>query len=102
MFIGFYKSNWLNEYNPNKPNFYLRYVDDILAAFKNEQDSLNVLDFLNKRHSNIIFMIEKQINHSISFLDVFLSGINNQNLTLQTYHKLTYTALLLNFDIIFI
>ena len=47
-------------------------------------------------------MIEKQINHSISFLDVFLSGINNQNLTLQTYHKLTYTALLLNFDIIFI
>ena len=30
-----------NEYNLNKPNFYLRYVDDILAAFGNEQDSLN-------------------------------------------------------------
>ena len=25
------------------------------------------------------------------------SGINKQNLTLQTYHKLTYTGLLLNF-----
>ena len=37
------------------------------------------------------------MNHSIVFLDVFISGINNQNLTLQTYHELTYTGLLLNF-----
>ena len=73
------------------------YVDDILAAFDNEQDSLNFLIFLNNRHPNIKFTIEKQINHPITFLDVFISGINNQNLTLQTYHKLTYTGLLLNF-----
>ena len=33
--------NWLNEYNLSKPKFYLRYVDDILSAFDNEQDSLN-------------------------------------------------------------
>ena len=92
----FYKSKWLNENNFNKPNFYLRYVDYILAAFDNEQDSLNFLDFLNKRHPNIKFTVEKQINHSISFLHVFISGINNQNLTLQTYRKLTCTGLLLN------
>ena len=42
-------------------------------------------------------MIEKQINHSNSFLDVFISGINNQNLALQTYHNLTSAELLLNF-----
>ena len=94
--MGFYESKWLNEYNLNKPKFYLRYVDDILAAFDNEQDSLNFLIFLNNRHPNIKFTIEKQINHSIAFLDVFISGIDNQNLTLQTYHKSTYTGLLLN------
>ena len=77
--MGFHESQWLNEYNLNKPKFYLRYVDDILAAFDNEQDSLN---FLNNRHPNIKFTIEKQINHSITFLDVFISGINNQNLTI--------------------
>ena len=33
IFMGFYESKWLNEYNLNKSNFYLRYVDDILAAF---------------------------------------------------------------------
>ena len=37
------------------------------------------------------------MNHSIAFLDVFITGINNQNFTLQTYHKSTYTVLLLNF-----
>ena len=56
-----------------------------------------ILNFLNNGHLNIKFMIEKQINHSISFFNVFVSGINNQNLTLETYHKLTYTGLLLNF-----
>ena len=97
IFMSFHESKWLNEYNLNKPKFYLRYVDDILAAFDNEQDSLNFLNFLNNRHPNIKFTIEKQINHSIVFLDVFISGINNQNLTLQSYQKSTYTALLLNF-----
>ena len=67
IFMGFYESKWLNEYNLNKYKFYLRYVDDILAAFDKEQDSLNFLNFLNKRHPNIKFTIEKQINHSIGF-----------------------------------
>ena len=72
--MGFHESKWLNEYNLNKPKFYLRYVDDILAAFDNEHDSLN---FLNNRHPNIKFTIEKQINHSIAFLDKFISGIKD-------------------------
>ena len=38
--------------------------------------------FLNNRHPNIKFTTEKQNNDSIAFLDVFISGINNQNLTL--------------------
>ena len=98
IFMGVYESKWLNEYNLQKPKFYLRYVDDILTAFDKEQDSLKFLNFSNKRHPNIKFTIEKQTNHSIAFLDVFILGINNQNLTLQTYHKSTYTGLLLNFN----
>ena len=39
--MGFHESKWLNEYNLNKTKFYLRYVDDNIAAFDNEQDSLN-------------------------------------------------------------
>ena len=39
IFMGFYESKLLNEYNLNKPKFYLRYVDDILATFDDKQDS---------------------------------------------------------------
>ena len=77
IFKRFHESKRLNEYNFNKLNFYLRYLDDILADFDSEQDSLNCLDILNERHPNIKFTIEKQINHSIAFLDAFISGINN-------------------------
>ena len=41
IFMGFHESKWFNECNLKKPKFYLRYLDDILAAFDNEQDSLN-------------------------------------------------------------
>ena len=57
IFMGFYESKWWNEYNLNKPKFYLRYVDDILDAFEKEQDWLNFLYFLNKKHPNIKFTI---------------------------------------------
>ena len=55
-----------------------------------------IMKIIDQRET-IEITIEKQNNHSIAFLDVFISGINNQNLTLQKYHKLTYTGLLLNF-----
>ena len=73
IFMGFHESKWLNKYNLNKPKFYLRYVNDVLAAFVNEQDSLNFENFLNNKHPNIKFTIEKKINLSIAFLDVFNS-----------------------------
>ena len=70
--MGFYESKWLNEYNLNKPKFYLRYVDDILAAFQKKQNSLNLFNVLNNKHPNIEYTLEKQVNHSISFQDVFI------------------------------
>ena len=97
IFMGVYEYKLLNEYNLNKPKLYLRYVDDILAAFEKQQDWWNVLNFLNNKHPNIKLTIETQVNHSIAFLDVFISSIDNQNLTLQIYQKLTYTWLLLKF-----
>ena len=45
IFMDFYESKWLNEDNLNKPKFYLRYVDDIPAAYDKEQDSLYFFKF---------------------------------------------------------
>ena len=43
IFVGFYKSKWLNEYNLNKPKYYLRYVNDIQAVFEKDQDALKII-----------------------------------------------------------
>ena len=67
--MGFHESKWLNEYNLSKPKFFLRYVDDILAAFHNEQDSLNFLNCLNNRHPKIKFTVKK---HKFSIPSLFL------------------------------
>ena len=64
---------------------------------KFEQDSLFFLNFLNNKHLNIKFTIEKQVNHSIAFFDAFITGVDNQNFTLQPYHISTYTGFILNF-----
>ena len=50
-----------------KPKFYLKYIDNILAALDKEQDSLNLLNFLNKRHSNIRFTIENKLTIQLLF-----------------------------------
>ena len=38
VFMGFYKTKWLNEYNLNKPKIYPSKADDILSAFYNKHD----------------------------------------------------------------
>ena len=49
--MGFYEFKWLNGYNHNKPKFYFRYVNNILAAFDKKQDSLNFLNSLKQKAS---------------------------------------------------
>ena len=62
VFMGFYKTKWLNEYNLNKPKIYPSKADDISSAFCNKHDWLNFFNFLINSHSNSKFRVEKQIN----------------------------------------
>ena len=68
IFMGFHESKWLNKYNLNKPKFYLKYVNVILAAFDNKEDSLIFLIFLNNRLLNIKFTIENKLSIPSLFL----------------------------------
>lgn len=71
------ETKWLNEYNLNKPKFYSKYAEDILAVFDKEQDSLSFCNVLNKKHLDIKFTIGKQVKYFITVLDVFFSGTYN-------------------------
>ena len=80
VFMRFYESKWVNEYNPK---ICWWHSGCLWQGMKNEY-LLNFLSNLNKKLPNIKFVIEKQVNDPIAFLDAFISGINNQNITLQT------------------
>ena len=95
LFMGHHEAIWLNGYTGCKPLFYKRYVDDIISIFNTEEDSLNFLDYLNTRHPNIRFTMEKQIKNKISFLDVHLENLNS--LITSVFRKSTFTGILTNF-----
>ena len=48
----------------------LRYVDDIFVLFNKPEHTQFVLEYMNKKHKNMKFSIEIEINESLSFLDV--------------------------------
>ena len=52
---------------------------------------------LNSRHPNVKFTMETEVNKVITFLDALIDNRNNI-LNTTTYHKSTYSGLLLNFD----
>ena len=97
LFMGYNEKNWIKDYTFNKPNFYKRYVDDILACFDDESDANQFFNYLNNQHNNITFTMEKQKDNTIPFLDTHIKNIDNK-ITISTYHKTTFTGLLLNFS----
>ena len=97
VFMGHNEANWIKDFNGIKPLFYKRYVDDILAVFNNQDEASNFFNHINQQHPNIKFTMETNVNHKIPFLDTLITNLDNNPIT-QTYHKPTYTGLLLNFN----
>ena len=64
-----FEEKWVMK-NTNQPTIWFRYVDDTFTLFKNKNDALSSLRYLNGRHNNIKFTIEFQQNDEIPFLDI--------------------------------
>jgi len=82
--------------NEFKPKFYKRYVDDTFLIFDNETQSKQFHEYINSKHPNINFTIEKQNNNSLSFLDINIKNVNDVFIT-NVYRKPTFTGLGTNF-----
>lgn len=65
------------EQHIQSPKFYIRYVDDCLAAFNNEDEATTFLDFLNSHHNSLKFTMERVENNQINFLDMTIYTENN-------------------------
>ena len=78
-------------------SYYRQYVDDIFLVFNFHDEVKGFFLDLNSRHPNVKFIMETEVNKVIPFLDVLIDNRNNI-LNITTYHKSTYSGLLLNFD----
>ena len=71
VFLCYHESNWQKDCLKNfKPIYYKRYVDDIFVLFNKPEHVQFFLEYINKKHKNMKFSIETELNGSLSFLDV--------------------------------
>ena len=74
IFVGFCEANLFDKINC--PPLYYRYVDDTFCLFKTEKDTDLFLTQLNSMYSSFKFTVEKESNHRLPFLDVFVHIYN--------------------------
>ena len=96
LFMGHHENVWLENYKASKILFYRRYVDNTFGVFETEQDALLFFDFINTRHPNIRFTMEKEVHHKIPFLDVLIHN-HSQGPTTTVFRKKTFTGPLTNY-----
>ena len=78
LFMGYHEKKWLQEFNKRKVLMYKHYVDEIFCIFGNEKNAENFFEFLNCRHKNIKFTIEKESNKYLSLLDILTKNEGNR------------------------
>ena len=79
------------------PAFYYRYVDDIITAVPEDRiEEFNRL--LNSYHTKLQFTSELEIEGKIPFLDMLLIKESDRRLSINWYHKPTWSGRYLNFE----
>ena len=80
---------WLNSFQDSDILFYRRYVDDTFCIFRSEQDAIIFLNYISTRHPNIIFTMDKKINHIILSLAVVINNNSSDSPVTSIYRKKT-------------
>ena len=88
--VGFCEANLFTKIDC--PLMYYRYVDDTFCLFKNENDADSFLIQLNSMHPSLKFTMEKESNHQLAFLDVFVHKTSTVFLT-SVYRKPIFSGL---------
>ena len=96
LFMGRNEKLWIENFQGTPLSYYRRYVDDTFSVFSNSLEATEFFNYINTRHPNIKFTMETEVNKFNPFLDVLID--NSQNiLKTSTYHKSTYSGLVLNY-----
>ena len=98
IFLCYNEKKWLTECPAEfKPNYYKRYVDDIILLFSNADCSVKFKEYMNSQHINMNFTSENEEDDSLAFLDVFVTRKPTGFVT-SVYRKPTFSGVYTNFD----
>ena len=92
-----FEEKWATK-NTNQPTIWFRYVDDTFTLFKNKNDALSFLRYLNGRHNNNKFTIEFEQNDEIPFLDILMKRNRVSSFSTSIYRKKAFTGLYTKWD----
>ena len=69
IFLCYHEGNWVKDCPKDfRPIYYKRYVDDIFVLFNEPEHVQFFLKYINKKHKNMKFSIETEINSHFFFL----------------------------------
>ena len=95
-FLGHLETSYFQN-SVHFPQFYSRYVDDIFAVFKNNDDIDNFFQYINSVHPNMKFTKDAALaDCSFPFLNVEIK-INTNKFDSWIYRKPTHTNVFLNY-----
>ena len=95
--MGHHQKIWLENFQGSEILFYRRYVYDTFCLFHSEHDAIIFFDYINCRHPNIKFTMEKEAHHKLPFLDVLVDNNDPSSFLTRVYRKKTFTGLLTNY-----
>ena len=79
---------------------FVRYVDDTLAVFDNEDEADRFLNYLNELHPNIKFTCDKEAFDKLPLLDLLLMKNDDNaddNISITVYRKPTHSGVFTHF-----
>ena len=68
-----------------------------MCMFKSVNDVDPFLEYLNTRHNNIKFTVEREVDGKLPYLDVLVDRVKSSKISTSLYRKKTFTGLMMNF-----
>ena len=97
IFLCHHEKLWLRECPEEfRPLTYVRYVDDTFLLFWDESHVEKFQEYLNSKHTNIKFTVEKEQGNTLPFLDVEVTRTDTEFIT-GTYRKPTFSGVYSNY-----
>ena len=97
VFLCHFEEQWMSDCPISyKPISCRRYVDHTFLLFSSELHVTKFLNYMNSKHRNIKFTVEREGNNSLSFLDIKIFR-DSKKFQTSVYRKLTFSGVLTNF-----